>query len=66
MKATTGERRGEMCALRWNDRERHPGEPSVFRVRRALYYDEAGKLAEKDTKTHRQRSSRPATGYRRR
>jgi hypothetical protein len=43
-----------MCALRWNDRERRPGEPSVLRVARALYYDD-GKLAEKDTKTHQQR-----------
>jgi DNA-binding transcriptional regulator YhcF (GntR family) len=55
LKATTGSRRGEMCALRWTDRERPPGEPSVLRVARALYYDDDGKLAEKDTKTHQQR-----------
>lgn len=55
LKATTGNRRGEMCALRRNDRERRPGEPSVLRVARALYYDDDGKLAEKDTKTHQQR-----------
>jgi integrase len=55
LKATTGNRRGEMCALRWTDRERRPGEPSVLRVARALYYDDDGKLAEKDTKTHQQR-----------
>ncbi|WP_344116806.1 GntR family transcriptional regulator [Kribbella alba] len=55
LKATTGNRRGEMCALRRNDRERRPGEPSVLRVARALYYDDDGKLAEEDTKTHQQR-----------
>jgi integrase len=55
LKATTGNRRGEMCALRWSDRERRADEASVLRVARALYYDENGKLAEKDTKTHQQR-----------
>ncbi|GAA1597584.1 hypothetical protein GCM10009789_59370 [Kribbella sancticallisti] len=55
LKTTTGNRRGEMCALRWTDRERQPGEPSILRVARALYYDDDGKLAEKDTKTHQQR-----------
>lgn len=44
-----------MCALRWTDRERRPSEPSVLRVARALYYDDDGNLAEKDTKTHQQR-----------
>lgn len=55
LKATTGNRRGEMCALRWNDRGREPGEPSALSVSRALYYDNDGDLAEKDTKTHQHR-----------
>lgn len=55
LKATTGNRRGEMCALRWSDRERRRGEPSALRVERALYYADGGELAEKDTKTHQHR-----------
>jgi integrase/DNA-binding transcriptional regulator YhcF (GntR family) len=55
LKATTGNRRGEMCALHWNDRQRRPGEPSALTVERALFYNEDGKLEEKDTKTHQHR-----------
>jgi DNA-binding transcriptional regulator YhcF (GntR family) len=44
-----------MCALHWNDRQSTPGEPSSLRVERALFYDDDGKLAEKDTKTHQHR-----------
>lgn len=55
LKATTGNRRGEMCALRWNDRQTWPGEPSALRIERALFYNDDGKLEEKDTKTHQHR-----------
>jgi len=55
LKATTGNRRGEMCALHWNDRQPRLGEPSALRVERALFYNDEGKLEEKDTKTHQHR-----------
>jgi integrase len=54
-KTTTGSRRGEMCALRWSDRERRDGATSVLTIRRSIFVDDDGQLAEKDTKTHQQR-----------
>ncbi|MDX3003254.1 GntR family transcriptional regulator [Kribbella solani] len=54
-KTTTGNRRGEMCALRWSDRERREGATSVLNVRRSVFENDAGELEEKDTKTHQQR-----------
>jgi integrase/DNA-binding transcriptional regulator YhcF (GntR family) len=55
LKATTGNRRGEMCALRWDDREPRPDGPSVLKVERSLFLNDDGKLEEKDTKTHQHR-----------
>jgi integrase len=49
---TTGARRGELCALRWSNVDLDSG---VISFERALYVDEDGELAEKDTKTHQQR-----------
>lgn len=54
-KTTTGSRRGEMCALRWSDRERRDGATSVLTIRRSIFVNDDGHLAEKDTKTHQQR-----------
>ena len=54
-KTTTGTRRGEMCALRWSDRERREGATSVLRIRRSIFINDAGALEEKDTKTHQHR-----------
>ena len=54
-KTTTGNRRGEMCALRWSDRSRREGATSVLSVRRSIFVNDAGQLEEKDTKTHQQR-----------
>ena len=53
-KATTGSRRGEMCALHRNDREvRSTG--TVLRVGRSIFVNNDGELEEKDTKTHQHR-----------
>jgi integrase len=49
---TTGARRGELCALRWNDVELTAGALSISR---ALARTTSGGLAEKDTKTHQHR-----------
>ena len=49
---TTGARRGELCAVHWNDIDLDEG---VLILRRALYVDEIGELKEKDTKTHQHR-----------
>jgi integrase/DNA-binding transcriptional regulator YhcF (GntR family) len=54
-KTTTGTRRGEMCALRWSDRERRDGATSVLRIERSIFINDAGALEEKDTKTHQHR-----------
>jgi integrase len=54
-KTTTGIRRGEVCALRWSDRERREGATSVLKVERSIFVNNDGELAEKDTKTHQQR-----------
>ncbi|WP_406046595.1 GntR family transcriptional regulator [Kribbella sp. NBC_00889] len=54
-KTTTGIRRGEMCSLRWSDRERRKDAPSVLRVERSIFVNDDGELEEKDTKTHQQR-----------
>ncbi|MFI6833583.1 tyrosine-type recombinase/integrase [Kribbella sp. NPDC050241] len=55
IKTTTGIRRGEMCALRWSDRERTQGATSVLNVERSIFINDDGGLEEKDTKTHQQR-----------
>jgi integrase len=49
---TTGARRGELCALRWHHFDLTNG---VLTLRRSVYVDDDGELAEKDTKTHQQR-----------
>jgi integrase len=49
---TTGARRGELCAVHWNDVDLDDG---LLIVRRALFVDEDGTLKEKDTKTHQHR-----------
>ncbi|NJC70823.1 tyrosine-type recombinase/integrase [Planosporangium thailandense] len=49
---TTGARRGELCALRWQHVDLDAG---VLTLRRSIYMDEDGELQEKDTKTHQQR-----------
>lgn len=49
---TAGARRGELCALHWEDIVLESG---VIRLRRALYKDTDGAWKEKDTKTHQQR-----------
>jgi len=56
-KTTTGSRRGEMCALRWSDREKEQGQgaTSVLGIRRSIFVNDDGQLEEKDTKTHQQR-----------
>lgn len=55
-KSTTGNRRAEMCALRWSDRtRREQGATSVLNVRRSIFVNDAGQLEEKDTKTHQHR-----------
>ncbi len=70
-KATTGNRRGEHCALQWKhfDDPEDPDEPAVLEVRQALYKTEDRTLGIKDTKTHqtapygaRQRDSAHAPG----
>ncbi|MEU4776610.1 tyrosine-type recombinase/integrase [Micromonospora sp. NPDC023633] len=49
---TTGARRGELCALRWQHLDLGAG---VLTLRRSSYLDADGELREKDTKTHQQR-----------
>lgn len=49
---TTGDRRGELCALRWQHLDLDAG---VLTLWRSSYLDEHGELREKDTKTHQQR-----------
>jgi integrase len=55
LKATTGNRRGEMCALHWYHREPRADAQSVLKVERSLFYNDDGHLEEKDTKTHQHR-----------
>jgi integrase len=54
----TGARRGELCALRWNDLERNS-----LGISRSVYGGRGDELKEKDTKTHalRRVSLDPAT-----
>ena len=54
-KTTTGARRGEICALRWTDRERRQGATSVLKIERSIFINDDGALNEKDTKTHQHR-----------
>jgi integrase len=56
--AVTGARRGELCALRWDDLERNS-----LRISRSVYGGRGDELKEKDTKTHalRRVSLDPAT-----
>ena len=49
---TTGARRGELCALRWEHVDLAAG---VLTLRRSGYVDAAGEFVEKETKTHQQR-----------
>jgi len=49
---TTGARRGELCALRWDHLDLVAG---VVTLRRSAYLDEDGSIQEKDTKAHQQR-----------
>jgi len=51
MLAATGCRRGEACALRWNDIDLERGEVAIKRSMSQV----AGELIEKDTKTHQSR-----------
>jgi integrase len=46
--ATTGARRGELCALRWGSVDLEAGELVILRN----LFQAAGRLVEKDTKTH--------------
>jgi integrase len=55
LKTTTGNRRGEMCALHRYHREPRPDAPSVLRVERSIFVNDGGGLEEKDTKTHQHR-----------
>jgi integrase len=50
--ALTGARRGELCALRWNDIDWEQG---VVRIARSVYETEGGGWDEKPTKTHQAR-----------
>ena len=52
--ATTGARRGELCAMRWADVDLEAG---ALTVRRAMT-DVGGRVSEKDTKTHAARRLR--------
>jgi len=51
--ATTGARRGELCALRWSDIDRGL---ATLTIERSVYEAEGGGWAEKDTKSHQERS----------
>lgn len=50
--ATVGARRGEMCALHWEDLDL---DRKVVRFHRAIGFDNDGNWIEKDTKTHQHR-----------
>jgi integrase len=49
----TTARRGELCALRWSDVESEVG---TIHIARSLYERKGGGWAEKDTKTHQERT----------
>ncbi len=51
--ATTGARRGELCALRWSDVD---WGLATLTIERSVYETEGGGWAEKDTKTHQERT----------
>ncbi len=51
--ATTGARRGELCALRWSDVD---WGLATLAIERSVYEVEGGGWAEKDTKTHQERT----------
>lgn len=51
--ATTGARRGELCALRWSDLD---WGLATLAIERSVYEVQGGGWAEKDTKTHQERS----------
>lgn len=50
--ATTGARRGELCAIRWSDLNMKTG---ALTISRSIVETQDGKLIEKDTKTHSSR-----------
>jgi hypothetical protein len=52
---TTGARRHELCALRWNDVIVDDDGMAVLWIRRGISQNDDGVLAELDTKTHQQR-----------
>jgi integrase len=47
--ATTGARRGELCALRWSDLDKKTG---ALTISRSIVETQGSTLIEKDTKTH--------------
>jgi len=51
--ATTGARRGELCALRWTDLD---WGLATLTIERSVYETQGGGWAEKDTKTHQERT----------
>jgi integrase len=51
--ALTGARRGELCALRWTDVDLELGRVTISR---AIIHVGGGRLVEKDTKTHAERT----------
>jgi integrase len=51
--ALTGARRGELCALRWTDLN---AAERTLTIARSVYETEGGGWAEKDTKTHQERT----------
>jgi integrase len=51
--ALTGARRGELCSLRWSDAD---FEGRTLRIARSIYEVAGGGWAEKDTKTHQERT----------
>ena len=53
MAALTGARRGELCALRWNDLDEAAG---TLTIARSVYEVDADTCAEKPTKTHQART----------
>lgn len=57
--ATSGARRGELCALRWKHVDLDNG---VLLVERSIVVDGKGELVEKDTKTHAARRLRLDAG----
>jgi len=50
--ATTGARRGELCALRWSDLDKKTG---ALTISRSIVESQDSTLIEKDTKTHSSR-----------